>query len=72
MQNIVRPGFAPLGCRKHFGHTFAAGTVLNRPAGSDQFKLNQFARQIAAKDYYKDWPEDYLGDLFQFREDPRT
>ena len=35
-------------------------------------KLNQFARQIAAKNYYKDWPEDYLRDLFQFREDPRA
>lgn len=35
-------------------------------------KLNQFARQIALKGYYKDWPEDYLGDLFQFREDPRA
>lgn len=35
-------------------------------------KLNAFARQIAAKGYYKDWPEDYLGDLFQFREDPRA
>jgi len=35
-------------------------------------KLNQFARQIAAKGYYQDWPEDYLGDLFRFREDPRS
>ena len=35
-------------------------------------KLNQFARQIAAKGYYQDWPEDYLQDLFRWREDPRS
>lgn len=35
-------------------------------------KLNAFARQIAAKGYYHDWPEEYLEDLFQFREDPRS
>ena len=35
-------------------------------------KLNAFARQIASKGYYQDWPEDYLQDLFQFREDPRA
>lgn len=35
-------------------------------------KLNQFARQIAAKGYYKGWPEDYLTELFQWREDPRS
>ena len=35
-------------------------------------KLNQFARQIAAKGYYQDWPEDYIGELFRFREDPRS
>ena len=34
-------------------------------------KLNQFSRQIAAKGYYNGWPEDYLHDLFQHREDPR-
>lgn len=34
-------------------------------------KLNMFARQIAAKGYYDKWPEEYLNDLFQFREDPR-
>jgi len=34
-------------------------------------KLNQHARMIAAKGYYADWPEDYLKDLFEFREDPR-
>lgn len=35
-------------------------------------KLNQFARQIAVKGYYADWPEEYLGDLFRWREDPRS
>jgi len=35
-------------------------------------KLNSFARQIAAKGYYHDWPDEYLEDLFQFREDPRS
>lgn len=34
-------------------------------------KLNMFARQIADKGYYRDWPEEYLEDLFRFREDPR-
>lgn len=34
-------------------------------------KLNSFARQIAAKGYYHDWPEPYLQELFQWREDPR-
>lgn len=34
-------------------------------------KLNMFARQIAEKGYYQDWPEEYLGELFKFREDPR-
>lgn len=35
-------------------------------------KLNMFARQIAAKGYYDDWPEEYLAALFQHREDPRS
>ena len=35
-------------------------------------KLNTFARQIADKGYYQDWPEEYLEDLFRFREDPRS
>lgn len=35
-------------------------------------KLNQFARQIAAKGYYDHWPQPYLQDLFRGREDPRT
>ena len=29
-------------------------------------KLNAFAKQIAAKGYYHNWPEEYLEDLFQF------
>ena len=35
-------------------------------------KLNAFAQQIAAKGYYAGWPEGYLQDLFQFRQDPRS
>lgn len=35
-------------------------------------KLNQFAQQIAAKGYYDRWPNQYLDDLFQWRQDPRT
>lgn len=35
-------------------------------------KLNAFARQIAVKGYYHDWPEDYLIELFQHRQDPRS
>lgn len=34
-------------------------------------KLNSFAQTIAARGYYKDWPEDYLKSLFEFRQDPR-
>ena len=34
-------------------------------------KLNQAARDLAAKDYYKGWPEDYLKGLFYQRDDPR-
>ena len=34
-------------------------------------KLNAHARMIAEKGYYKDWPEDYLSELFQGRKDPR-
>ena len=35
-------------------------------------KLNHFARQIAPKGYYRDWPKPYLAELFQWREDPRA
>lgn len=34
-------------------------------------KLNAHARMIAEKGYYKDWPEDYLLELFRGRKDPR-
>jgi len=37
----------------------------------DLDKLNQAAKDIAKKGYYKDWPEEYLIDLFKFRVDPR-
>lgn len=35
-------------------------------------KLNHFARLIAGRGYYEDWPEDYLKALFEGREDPRS
>ena len=34
-------------------------------------KLNEFAKIIAAKGYYNNWPEEYLEVLFEGREDPR-
>lgn len=34
-------------------------------------KLNQFARAIADRGYYQDWPEPYLQALFDGRKDPR-
>jgi hypothetical protein len=37
----------------------------------DLAKLNHFARILGKKDFYKDWPEDYLTVLFAGREDPR-
>jgi hypothetical protein len=33
--------------------------------------LNTKARQMAARGFYHDWPEEYLQDLFQHRQDPR-
>lgn len=35
-------------------------------------KLNHFARLIADRGYYHNWPEDYLQELFAGREDPRS
>lgn len=35
-------------------------------------KLNHAAAQLANKNFYHDWPESYLTDLFQHRQDPRT
>ena len=34
-------------------------------------KLNVSARQIGAKGFYHNWPEEYLTELFAHREDPR-
>lgn len=33
--------------------------------------LNNKARAMARKGFYDDWPEDYLQELFQHRQDPR-
>jgi len=33
--------------------------------------LNQKAKSMAAKGFYKEWPEEYLTTLFRHREDPR-
>ena len=37
----------------------------------DLAKLNHFARILGKKDFYKDWPEEYLTVLFEGRQDPR-
>ncbi len=34
--------------------------------------LNQKAQQMAQKDFYDTWPEDYLQTLFAHRQDPRS
>ena len=34
--------------------------------------LDQKAQVIACKGFYADWPESYLKELFQHRQDPRT
>jgi hypothetical protein len=34
--------------------------------------LNQRAKQMAVKEFYHAWPEDYLQDLFENRIDPRN
>jgi hypothetical protein len=33
--------------------------------------LNAKAKQMASKDFYHDWPEEYLQGLFHHRQDPR-
>ena len=33
--------------------------------------LNVKAQHMASKDFYHNWPEDYLAGLFQYRKDPR-
>jgi hypothetical protein len=35
-------------------------------------KLNVFSRQLAQKQFYNGWPDDYLKVLFEGREDPRS
>jgi hypothetical protein len=37
----------------------------------DMAKLDHFAKILADKGFYKDWPEDYLQVLFEGRQDPR-
>lgn len=34
-------------------------------------KLNVVSKTLADRGYYQDWPEDYLENLFEFRQDPR-
>lgn len=34
-------------------------------------KLNDFARLLAPRGYYRGWPDEYLDQLFEGREDPR-
>jgi hypothetical protein len=34
-------------------------------------KLNDHARMLARQGYYHNWPEEYLSELFEQREDPR-
>jgi hypothetical protein len=38
----------------------------------DLTKLDQHAKTLAERDFYRDWPEDYLQLLFQYRQDPRS
>jgi hypothetical protein len=52
------------------------GVVMNQGTWAIAFvqqlnKLNHFARLIADKGYYEGWSEDYLKELFEFRQDPR-
>ena len=35
-------------------------------------ELNQKAHAVASKGFYQDWPEDYLHELFENRQDPRS
>jgi hypothetical protein len=37
----------------------------------DLTKLDHFAKILADKGFYQDWPEDYLQVLFEGRQDPR-
>jgi hypothetical protein len=53
-----------------------AGVVMNQGTYAivfvqDLSKLNHFAQILGKKDFYKDWPEEYLTVLFAGRIDPR-
>jgi hypothetical protein len=53
-----------------------AGVVMNQGTYAivfvqDLAKLNHFAQILGKKDFYKDWPEEYLSVLFAGRQDPR-
>ena len=53
-----------------------SGVVMNQGTYAivfvqDLAKLNHFAQILGKKDFYKDWPEEYLAVLFAGREDPR-
>jgi len=52
------------------------GVVMNQGTYAvvflqDLSKLNHFAQLLARQGYYKDWPEEYLTELFAGRKDPR-
>jgi hypothetical protein len=52
------------------------GVIMNQGTWAIAFvqpldKLNHFAQLIAGRGFYDGWPEDYLKDLFEGREDPR-
>lgn len=38
----------------------------------DLTKLNQHARTLADRGFYRDWPSAYLESLFEHRQDPRS
>lgn len=53
------------------------GVVMNQGTYAIVFlqridKLNDSARQLAGKDFYSGWDEDYLKVLFSGRDDPRV
>jgi len=53
-----------------------AGVVMNQGTYAivfvqDLAKLNHFARILGKKDFYKNWPDEYLAVLFAGRDDPR-
>lgn len=53
------------------------GVVMNQGTYAIVFlqplnKLNEAAKQLAAKDFYNGWDEEYLKVLFAGREDPRV